>query len=413
MRTCSMLAWMVGVFGCASSPPPSPDTETVPADPVSLRVATFNVSMYEDAEGALLTQLDDLNWERARGAASILRTVRPDVVLLNEVDFDTSNPEGALERLRANFLLVEDGEGEPLDLPYGFVASSNTGLHSGLDLNQDGRVTSEAGSDAYGGDAWGYGRYPGQYAMAVLSRYPIDEAQTRTFQEFLWSSMPANRIPVDFYGEDISERLRLSSKNHWDVVVNLPNGADLHVLASHPTPPGFDGDEDRNGRRNQDEIRFWTDYIGGDPTSYHRDDTGGQGGLRGSHFVVAGDLNADPNDGDGANGAIADLVGHERVWQGTPPASDGGVEQAERQGGANASQVGDPAFDTADWSDSTIGNLRVDYALPSATLTVEDSGVFWPRDGEPGFQWVGRYPFPVSDHRLVWVQVRVPAAHTR
>jgi hypothetical protein len=400
---------MMGIFGCASAPPPSSDTEAVPLEPAAVTVATFNVSMYESEEGALLTQLDDVRWERARGAASVLRTVRPDVVLLNEVDFNAADPEGAMERLRANFLMVDGGEGEPLDLPYGFVAPSNTGSHSGLDLNQDGRVTSEAGSDAYGGDAWGYGRYPGQYAMVVLSKYPIDSVNTRTFQEFLWSSMPENRIPTDFYGADISERLRLSSKSHWDVVVNLPNGADLHLLASHPTPPGFDGDEDRNGRRNQDEIRFWTDYIEGDAASYHRDDAGGQGGLRGSHFVVVGDLNADPNDGDGAQGAISDLVGHALVWQGEPPASAGAVEQADRQGGANRSQVGDPAFDTADWSDDSIGNLRVDYALPSATLTVDGSGVFWPLDGAAGFEWVGRYPFPVSDHRMVWVELQVPA----
>ena len=35
----------------------------------------------------------------------------------------------------------------------------------------------------------------------------------------------------------------------------------VHVLASHPTPPSFDGGEDRNGRRNHDEIRFWADYV--------------------------------------------------------------------------------------------------------------------------------------------------------
>ena len=37
----------------------------------------------------------------------------------------------------------------------------------------------------------------------------------------------------------------------------------VHFLVSHPTPPTFDGAEDRNGTRNHDEIRFWADYIGG------------------------------------------------------------------------------------------------------------------------------------------------------
>ena len=34
----------------------------------------------------------------------------------------------------------------------------------------------------------------------------------------------------------------------------------VHFLVSHPTPPVFDGPEDRNGPRNYDEIRFWADY---------------------------------------------------------------------------------------------------------------------------------------------------------
>jgi len=33
-------------------------------------------------------------------------------------------------------------------------------------------------------------------------------------------------------------------------------GQVIHILASHPTPPVFDGVEDRNGRRNHDEIRL-------------------------------------------------------------------------------------------------------------------------------------------------------------
>ena len=35
----------------------------------------------------------------------------------------------------------------------------------------------------------------------------------------------------------------------------------MHVLVSHPTPPTFDGPEDRNGLRNADEIAFWKQYV--------------------------------------------------------------------------------------------------------------------------------------------------------
>ena len=56
--------------------------------------------------------------------------------------------------------------------------------------------------------------------------------------------------------------LRLSCKIHWDVPVQIGSET-VHFLVSHPTPPAFDGPEDRNGRRNHDEIRFWADYIPG------------------------------------------------------------------------------------------------------------------------------------------------------
>jgi hypothetical protein len=36
-----------------------------------------------------------------------------------------------------------------------------------------------------------------------------------------------------------------------------------------------------------------------------------------------------------------------------------------------------------------------------------DGAVFWPRSIDPLFRLVGVFPFPTSDHRLVWVDVRV------
>ena len=55
---------------------------------------------------------------------------------------------------------------------------SNTGVDSGLDLNRDGLATGK------GEDAFGYGLYPGQYGMLLLSRYPIAVEKVRTFQNF-------------------------------------------------------------------------------------------------------------------------------------------------------------------------------------------------------------------------------------
>lgn len=92
------------------------------------------------------------------------------------------------------------------------------------------------------------------------------------------------------------------------------------------------------------------------------------------------------------------------------PDSLGGPQQAELQGGANATQTGDPSFDTADFADSAPGNVRVDYVLPSRPLKILDAAVFWPLNTDPLFRLVGTFPFPSSDHKLVWVDLKVPGA---
>ena len=248
--------------------------------------------------------------------------------------------------------------------------------------------------------------FEGQYGMAVLSKHEIARERVRTFRTFLWKDMPEARLPVNpdgtpFHSDQALEVLRLSSKSHWDVPVRI-EGEVVHFLVSHPTPPVFDGPEDRNGARNADEIRFWADYVAG--AGYIRDDAGLKGGLPGgAHFVIAGDLNADPVDGDSVPGAIRQLLEHSLVNASMTPGSEGGAAAAAAQGGANAGHRGDPRFDTADFDDEVPGNLRVDYVLPSAGLEIVAAGVFWPVGAEPGAALVD-----ASDHRLVWVDVVLP-----
>ncbi len=79
--------------------------------------------------------------------------------------------------------------------------------------------------------------------------------------------------------------MRLSSKSHWDIPINI-NGKEIHILASHPTPPVFDGPENRNGNRNHDEIRFWRDYIDNTQANYIYDDGGKKGGLSPTNHLL-------------------------------------------------------------------------------------------------------------------------------
>lgn len=375
-----------------------------------VRFATFNASLNRSTEGALISDLSAPGNAQADAVAEIIQRSNPDVLLINEFDYDAGGE--ALRLFQQNYLAVPHGDAAGVDYPYSYTAPVNTGVPSGFDLNNDGRISG-------GDDAWGFGLFPGQYGMAVYSKYPIDEAAIRTFQNFRWADMPGAMLPDDpatpqpgdFYSAEELAQFPLSSKSHWDVPIRVSKNKTVHFLVSHPTPPTFDGPEDRNGTRNHDEIRFWADYIsGGRTAAYITDDAGRSGGLGGgSLFVIAGDQNADPNDGDSTAGAIDQLLEHSRINTRTVPTSDGAAEAADLQGGVNTQHAGDAAQDTADFSEPP-GNLRVDYVLPSRQIRIVDSGVFWPASGDPLSALTGTYPFPSSDHRLVWVDADVPGA---
>ena len=382
----------------------------------ALRVATFNV------EDIRTTDLLADDQPRLTDVAKTLADIGANIVLINEIAHDepgaagfdeTAGPGRNGQRLIDHWVqpaMVARGSG----IRYrAFMAPSNTGRPSGFDLDRNGEVvrtfptpppTRDDGSPgpqtdggrAFGGDCWGFGTFPGQYAMALLvdDRLEILTDRVRTFRYFPWSAMPGNLMPTTntdedgdgeldpWYAGEAGHKFRLSSKSHWDVPVRLPDGSVLHVLASHPTPPSFDGDEDRNGRRNHDEIRFWADYIAG--AAYIIDDAGERGGLEpGARFVILGDLNADPTAGSSTGDPIGTyLLDNPRLNAGCTPESEIEVDGLD-------------ATDTAHF------RLRVDYVLPSAGIAVDRCGI-WRRVP------AGADSFP-SDHFPVWADLVVPA----
>jgi hypothetical protein len=399
-RIASLLLAVLLALGLAAPP-------SARAERATVRFATFNASLNRNSAGQLVADLSTPNNAQARAVAEIIQRSQPDVLLINEFDFVADGT--AAQLFLDNYLAVSQNGAEPIDYEWWYVAPSNTGVPSGFDLDNNGAV---------GGpnDALGFGFFPGQFGMAVYSRYPIDYTQIRTFQQFLWKDMPGALLPddpntpapADWYSPAELAVFRLSSKSHWDVPI-LIGGQVVHFLVSHPTPPVFDGPEDRNGTRNFDEIGFWADYISPGQAGYIYDDNGQFGGLQpGGLFVVAGDENSDPLDGDSIPGAIQQLLDHPLVNTQVTPSSPGAVEQAALQGGANATHQSDPAFDTADFADTTPGNLHADYVLPRKNLQIVDAAVFWPLSTDPLFSLVGTFPFPSSDHRLTWVDTAVP-----
>ncbi len=327
------------------------------AQPV-LRIATFNVGLGRDGPGLLIKDIADQDADIAALVAIIVE-MSPDIVLLTGFDVDYRQIAiGAFQQALAR---------AGLDLPYRFAPIGNAGVASGLDLNGNGRMEDWA-------DNRGFGRFEGNKSIALLSRLVIDQENIRRFNRFLWRDLPGAIRPggAGFLSDEAWNGMPLSSRGHYDVPVVVPGGGELHLLLSYPTPPVFDGPEDLNGLRNDAEIRFWVEYLNGARLG---DDAGNDAVFGESSFVLLGDLNADPKGGEGIGRALAALLAHPLLQDPLP-------DQA-----------------TVVWPDT--GPLRVDYVLPSVSLTVVGAGVYnSAADAELLTQ-------AATAHRLVWVDINV------
>ncbi len=372
-------------------------TETIATQ---LRVASFNVSIesnnyierdqkisLEERAGLVQKLLSDGTHSQIKNIAEIIQTVNPDVVLLNEFDY-ISDEEHGVKAFVKNYLNISQNDKTAVDYPYTFIAPVNTGEPTEFDLDNDGKASGS------GGDAFGFGLYPGQYGMAILSKFPIDAGRVRTFQRFLWKDMPGALAVIDkdnspWYSEREWNEFRLSSKSHWVVPV-LTNSGVVNIIAAHPTPPVFDGDEDRNGKRNHDEIRLINDLISNQ--GYVKDDSGQKGGLSESdRFVILGDLNSSPHEGDSIKSAITGLLSNPRINSSCTPSSQAGKMQRPDNPHAHGH--------TAAWG------LRVDYVLPSTIgFEINNCGIFWPTPNSPNYRLVENRAAS-SDHRLVWIDL--------
>lgn len=261
----------------------------------SIRFATCTAPLSRDKTKQLLLDLNGTGDPQIKSVADAIQHANPDVLLLADIDYDRDDRARYL--FEKNYLGIPQGGAPAIKFPYHFNGPVNSGVASGYDLDGDGKAVTNPGTPQYASDAIGYGLFPGQHGMVLLSKFPIDTHNIRTFSRFKWKDMPESMLPKDANGkptqsEDALNVLRLATTSFWDVPINV-EGKTVHLLISHPNA--------RDPNRNHDEIRFWADYIGGQGM-YIVDDAIERGTVSAeskkvpSSFVILGEQSSDSID---------------------------------------------------------------------------------------------------------------------
>ncbi|WP_299921733.1 endonuclease/exonuclease/phosphatase family protein [uncultured Pelagimonas sp.] len=270
--------------------------------------------------------------EPVAGIETIVQA-QPDILHLTNIDFDAG-----LVTLKALQMQLAD---RGLSLDHSFARKPNTGMSTGLDIDGDGRRGGPR-------DAQGFGYFSGQGGQALLSRFPLELTADKS--DVTWSDLSHSLIAPD---DPAGKVQRVSSSAHWAVTVKVNERA-VTLLTLAATPPVFDGPEDRNGRRNHDEVLLWTYSLAQEP------------GLYKAPVVLIGNFNLDPIRGEGIHAAAKQVLSHPRLQDPLPD------------------------LPTVEWE--RVGEMRVSYVLPDKVLDVVDAKVM-PLEPTAG------------PHRLVWVDV--------
>lgn len=313
----------------------------------TIRIATYSAELTRNGPGLLLRDLDRDD-AQINAVIDVITHADADILLLTGFDWDLGNE--ALTRFRQK--LDERNAG----YAHAFSDRPNSGVQSGLDLDGDGRFGTPD-------DAQGYGRFTGSRGMALLSRLPFEVTADLTLM--LWQDLPDHQMPEAT--AEVMSTQRLSSTAHWQIEV-ATKGGPLQLLTLSATPPVFDGPEDRNGRRNHDELALWLDRLPATP------------------WILMGKINLDPVIGEGRRNALEKLM----QLVDDPAPSDAAGDMT-----------------TADWGPDRQGRprrQRVDYILPSKELRVTDAGVISPIRPDLEAAVV-----TASRHYLVWVDLKLPA----
>ena len=103
------------------------------------------------------------------------------IIVLNKFDYDSTGK--SIRLFQQNYLQSDQLSGAPQMLRHLSTGLVNTSVSTGRDLDQDGKIGGPR-------DGFGFGDFPGQYGVVVLSRFLILKDEVCRFRHLIWKDMP-------------------------------------------------------------------------------------------------------------------------------------------------------------------------------------------------------------------------------
>jgi hypothetical protein len=362
--------------------------------PQTLTVAQFNLR--EFSTDKLIDPAD----EQASAAAEVIARFKPDIISINELQFDiqglptASMPGAPSGTTYGNFNGNGDDNTKRLADRIAAIDPEATYSNTLLTIGNSGFYWEgdDLGLDWY--ILRGWGEWRGRHNTGILSRYPILYDQVRVITDVAWDSLPENNIALmkSETGIDVPPGFPVFEKSLNVVPVQVGEQV-IYVVLLHPVAPAFDP---INVYRNSDELRALAMFLDGTLP-------GVEPLPEGAKFFVVGDLNADPDEGDSLPGAIQRIIEHPLLAVSYPAGAGTKGQNGEYNsylsgcGHDDGTMVGDPADR---WQ------MQLDYVLPSATIGLAKSSIlFWPDhvSERDDFDLSCR----ASDHKFLMVEVEL------
>lgn len=343
----------------------------------SVRIAQFNVQ-------ALSTEkLSNPTNPQVQAVTEIVARFDPDILCIEEIEYDAESVPVA-DQVPGRF----DGGAQNAERLAAALNDATPGApyqHTLITLGNGGFAWT--GPD-HGVEEFG-SRGAGEFAVlnyGIVSRYPILEDQVQVVTDVPWLDLPDNVTAQmqSEIGATVPEGYPLFSKALVIAPIDV-DGQVLVLVLLHPVPPII---YPTWPYRNRDELGGARALLDGLlPGVAPLPD--------GARFVLVGDFNADPDDGDSLPGAIQQLLDHPRLVPYQPEGAGTLGHHPERNTNVSDCPSTTPIDPTASFQ------LQLDYLMPSTTIGEPlDGGVFFPAEAAD-FDLACR----ASDHMMLWADL--------